>query len=375
MPYTWSEIERDWLDGPAAFELGEDGVVASFNTVEDTFGRDWINDTRERQWGPGARGTHPVLSVATVGQWLQALRGISKAEKLLAGVREHKRSARTELLAIHLLRADDPTVEVELEPTVTVGRRTRKPDFRARRDGSGWLYVEVSAAEPSVESKALYAALDRVGSVTKTSKVAAFNLDFFLRRTPTPDEQEELICLALAVAEGKPGIGELPHGLGVLRRDVSPPGVFTGHDPDGEGPGPKLSAIQRELTLQHGKLVVDRSMTIRIRFEDDRGAEFLEREAAQLPAGGPGLIILFPESGGWERWTTLIKARLDPLCSERPQVSAVCLVASNFTSTPEGRDAWRASGRLIKNVGAAVACPAWVTDKLAVLPDAGGRDH
>ncbi len=358
--YTWDEIEQDWLGALANLALSNEVVVAAFNGVERTFGRDWMETTRTLSGGRST-GVGPVLGVVSTGQWLESLHGIEDTGRLLEGLRSHDRAARTEAIAIHLLRSNDPRLEVELEPTVEVAGRDRVPDFRARKDGSAWTYVEVSAAELSEEGKAVMAALHNLARVIEEASVPILALEFFLRRTPTDEEQEELIALGVATA-GRSGRleEELPHELGKIRLNLDEPGKFTADLPRGEQSGPRLGALHRKLGPE-----VDRHVAVRIAFSDDRAAEFLRREAKHLPTDSPGLIVLFTDRGGWSEWGTAIGARLHP--GQHTRVSGVCLVRSGLSLTENG-EAWVPETRLIENKNAPHELPEWISEALSAFP-------
>jgi hypothetical protein len=50
LPWTWEQIERDWLPcGGLAHSADE--VVESFNRVEAAFGREWIEQSRMHSGG------------------------------------------------------------------------------------------------------------------------------------------------------------------------------------------------------------------------------------------------------------------------------------------------------------------------------------
>ena len=78
MPWTWKQIEQDWLhDGRVATEPSI--VVEAFERVEAAFGRDWIEQSRilplvvPKGVPPQSTvtgGSHPVLTVVKMGALL-----------------------------------------------------------------------------------------------------------------------------------------------------------------------------------------------------------------------------------------------------------------------------------------------------------------
>jgi hypothetical protein len=144
MPFTWEEIERDWLGGlqlayPSAV------VVDAFNRLERAFGPEWV---RSYHKGRGAFSTIPVF---IQGQTLASLEGLAGTDKLFHLLSQHDEAAWAEATAIYLLRSVYPDADVELYPTVAVGDRVRQPDFRVKRQELAWTYVEVTRPDVSEE--------------------------------------------------------------------------------------------------------------------------------------------------------------------------------------------------------------------------------
>src|SRR5512132_976017 len=83
MPWTWKQIEQDWLlDGRVAPDPST--VVEAFERVEAAFGRDWIEQspTLPSVVPKGAapqvtidRGAYPVRTVVKMGTLLASLEG------------------------------------------------------------------------------------------------------------------------------------------------------------------------------------------------------------------------------------------------------------------------------------------------------------
>jgi hypothetical protein len=91
MPWTWKQIEQDWLlDGRVAPDPSI--VVEAFERVEATFGRDWIEESRTlptvapKGTPPQTtidRGAYPVLTVVKMGALLTSLEGIPDTDALI----------------------------------------------------------------------------------------------------------------------------------------------------------------------------------------------------------------------------------------------------------------------------------------------------
>jgi len=229
MPWTWKQIEQDWLvDGRVAADPS--AVAEAFERVEAAFGRDWIEQSRTQplvvpKGSPPQttiiRGSHPVLTVVKMGGLLASLEGIPGADVLIGKLRRGERATTTEATAIHLLRQHPSDSEVELEPIVTVaGRPDRKGDFRVRRNGDPWTYVEVSATDQTATEREAVQLLTQVAASIH-SMSGSFALELFFRNLPDNNEIEA--CLRrIRDLNGRPESlsEELPEGLGTLLYDT-----------------------------------------------------------------------------------------------------------------------------------------------------------
>jgi hypothetical protein len=194
MRWTWEQIEQDWLsDGRVAID--PNAVVEAFERVEAAFGHDWIEQSRIQplvvpKGSPPQttiiRGSHPVLIVVRMGGLLASLEGIPDADPLLGKLRRGERAATAEATAIHLLRQHPSDSEVELEPVVPVAGRPnpRKGDFRVRRNGDPWTYVEVSATDQTATEREAVQLLKRLATVIHSMN-GSFALELFFRNPPT----------------------------------------------------------------------------------------------------------------------------------------------------------------------------------------------
>src|SRR5690349_5229285 len=119
--YTWQEIEQEWLDGGGGGGLvaAPDQVLSAFNEVAAHFGREWVEATRTRN-GVVSRGTAPTLYIVTMARLLRSLDGLPNTAGLLGKVRRGNSDARAELVAIDLIRTENPGAIVEVEPEIQV---------------------------------------------------------------------------------------------------------------------------------------------------------------------------------------------------------------------------------------------------------------
>jgi hypothetical protein len=359
MAYSWSEIERDWLDGSEGLAASADDVLAAFNRVASLFGHDWVQASQVK----GAlvsRGPLPTLSVVALGRMLEALDGVAKASSLLNKVRDRQADARAELLAIYLMRRDNPEAVVEIEPEVRVGSRNRMPDFRVRRGDEPWTYVEVTNPGESELQQEVLRGLERITNLVYECS-GSFALEVFLSRPPVLADVE---FIAATIMQGQPtelATVQLPSGLGALYWNYQPPGVAV-LDDHGEPYTPRLS--RSSIAVGGGE---HRHIVVRWPFTDTRAEKFIRLEARQLPTDSPGLIMIQTSGnvGAMKSWRALIDNRFRP--TQYTRVGAVCLFSSGFVPTETGED-WRATCKIIANPHARFPVPEWILEQLGQFP-------
>ncbi len=267
VPWTFDEIERDWLNG-GHIPIAPQEVVAAFDRCERILGHDWIEQSRGN-----VRGPLPTLPIVAMGQRLALLDGLLGNEQIIEKLRNRDLSAYAELHAIYLLGRDGHT-EFELFPEVAVGVRQRVPDLRVRRDGSLWVYVEISrpgTSEVAERAQAIVAALTEV--VGRISKPVA--LEVFLRREPADDEVVSLHAqIAAFCSQETASREELPNGLGLLLYSENPPGMLVLAEHIREEVCPRFGAAK----MIGGGSEPTRHVMVRMPFSDQRAERFISKE-------------------------------------------------------------------------------------------------
>jgi hypothetical protein len=150
-----------------------------------------------------------------MGGLLASLEEIPGVDMLVQKLRRGERAAMAQATAIHLLRKQPSDSVVELEPVVPMaGRPDRKCDFRVRRDGDPWTYVEVSATDQTTTEREALRLLERLGEPVH-SMSGSFTLELFFRRLPDEDEVEAILRRVRDL-DGRPDSlsEELPEELG-----------------------------------------------------------------------------------------------------------------------------------------------------------------
>jgi hypothetical protein len=360
MAYTWEEIEQDWLEGSSGLAASADEALVAFNEVAARFGRDWVEATRTRN-GVASRGMAPTLYIVTLGRLLRALDGVPNTAGLLEKLRQGDQDARAELIAIYLMRIENPPAVIEAEPEVQVGTRTRKPDFRAQIVGQPWTYVEVTNPNASDAQADVLNGLQRLTGLVDSCS-GNFALEVFLKREPTA---AELDLIASEIGQNHETAGqsilELPEGLGTLYWNQQQPGAMV-LDDHGEPYTPRFSS---------GRVIVSngdhRHIIVRWPYTDTRVETFIRHEARQLPTDTPGLIMIFTSGnvGAMKAWRALIERRFQPTINTR--VSGVCLFSSDLRATDQGED-WHIQCKLLLNPHATHALPSWIAEQLQRFP-------
>jgi hypothetical protein len=314
--------------------------------------------TRGYRGGLEIWGTQPAAYLASQGQRLEALDAVPGAEHLIEKLRARDPSAWAEVTAIWLLRHDDHQVELEVEQPVTDWPKI--PDFRARRAGSPWTYVEVTQPNLSQEQKRLRRIMARVSDVTNAVE-GTYALEVFLHRAPSTAELDELLQRIPEVCRmrGQQQV-ELPAGLGTLFLNDTQPGVLVLENRD-EIYRPRLglarSAVENGVTQRH--------IAIRLGYSDERADQILRAEARQLPKSHPGLIMMQTSgaTGGFRVWKPILQSRLHP--GQHTRVGGIALFESGMLTNSHGLPEWRPETNVIKNRHAAIPLPSWIDDNLA----------
>jgi hypothetical protein len=371
MAWTWKQIEQDWLAG-GRVATEPSAVVEAFERVEAGLGRDWIEQSRVHplvvpKGSPPqttvVRGSDPVLTVVQMGGLLASLKGIPAVDTLMKKLRRGERAAMAEATAIHVLRQHPSDSVVELEPTVPVaGRSDRKGDFRVRRNGDPWTYVEVSATDRNATEREVLRLLERLGEPVH-SMSGSFALELFFRSLPGEDEVEAILGRVRDLNGRADSFSEeLPEGLGTFvydptgdPTDVSPRVL---NEPYRPGLG-RAAVVHRE-----GEV---RSISVRLPYADNRGRKKLGKESLQLPRNDPGLVMIDTAGapGSRQSWEPAIRGDLH----NHTRVSAVCLF--RWASMPQNdlAEVVSVTGRLIVNPSARRTLPSWITERFSALAE------
>ena len=104
-------------------------------------------------------------------------------------------------------------------------------------------------------------------------------------------------------------------------------------------------------------------MTVRIAYTDERAAGKLDREAGQLPSGGPGLVMIETSGapGANRTWPDLMKSRFP---GQHTRVSGVVLFGAGLRGVQGGED-WVPQCVLIENPFASTILPDFVSANLS----------
>lgn len=350
MNWTWERIERDWLgQGRVAASQGE--ILAAFESAEDQLGQSWIDAIHA-----SSVGAHSVAVVVAMGRKLKRLEHASGLSGVLQRIQAGHDAARTELTAAYLCVPADMSVEVEFEPEVRIGVRRSVPDFRIRRQDEPWTYVEVSAPDVSELQRRAHAVLEQLGKFIAEMPFGA-TAEVMLRRDPCDQEVDEIGRTLLRQLR-TPGDSRIDlSGLALLLVRYDPL-VQVVLDEHGEPATPRIGLMHFVVRGNDRK-----HLLLRYAFSDQRAAEFLKREARQLPKDSPGLVMVDVSraSGARRAWEPLLRGRLKPY--QHTRVSGVALFGGGMCGLPEG-EAWMPWTRVIQNPHATIPAPPWLHEQL-----------
>jgi hypothetical protein len=353
MPWTWNEIDEVWFGREVLAEPAE--IVASFNTVEELLGRQWILDQYPDPKNFVIYGA-ACAEILLLGRELNRFRNSSGIEELIRKLRGGDSSPRAELDAAYLCAGGDAAVEVEFGVEIATGKM---PDFRARRGHEPWTWVEVSAPDFSDAAKDVMALMDQLGDLLTMVPYGRF-AEIFIRRDLTPADVI-LVRRDFGIAVSRGRQTRLDTMQAIILYDHFAPQKYR-LDALAEAQVPRISTLHFD---KHGPS--PRELLVRHALSDARAVRLLRREAEQLPRDEPGIIMLQNgiSLGPLAEWPPLIEAALRPGQHTRVSAAALFFVAARG---PMGEVAptveITAAARLIRNKNARNPAPDWLLDRL-----------
>ena len=360
VPWRISEIQYEWFGGNILNWDARD-IEKSFSAAQRAAGASWVLGSEIDQTmfgglhGIGRRGGFSeFLRVYWFGRRAASLRGAIGARELLRKVLAGESPAGEEATSAHLLRARHRDTRLEFEPPTVVGSKTKHPDFRIRKAGEPWTYVEVTTLGRSRDSSRVADAIQRIAeSVSGIER--AFVLEIILNREPTVDDATRLASLAQEICKLPDGEARPIGDLGVILTKGGDVRVVA---PSVEGPAdtvPRMAAARSVI----GPYGLNRQILIRVPFQDERAEDVLRKEAKQLPKGECGLIMVNVNSqpSAFKYWSARIPERFGP--NHLTRVAGVILYMHAMQHSARGLD-WISYMKLIPNPHAAVPLPNWI---------------
>lgn len=281
---------------------------------------------------PFAAATHSI-QVVREGVW----REVGVAHRHLD---RRDPAAESELTAIYLLRGERPDVSLEIGPTVAVGDREKRPDFRIRRGTEPWTYVEVTQLRESQPSARTRQMLGRIGrSIISIERT--FIVEVILDREPLEGEDEEIVQRSCELCVSGAEVRVRIEGLAtiLLRADAA---NIVEPSPE-EDPVPRLALANSVL----GPQAENRQIIVRVPFVDTRAEEILTAEARQLSKGESALVMVdvAGQPTAFHGWPELVARRFTP--RQHTRVSGLCmfLMARRTVKNLVGVSAGQIEGR------------------------------
>jgi hypothetical protein len=368
IPWTLEEILEEWFGGGVHLHWDRDDVERAFNLATRIRGLDWVlgeeRDTAAFRNFPGIGrrgGYQEFLRVYWFGIRMASIVGAPGAEDLIERVITNDPDSSEEATAIHLLRASHPETELEIEPSVTVGSREKKPDFRIRKRKEPWVYVEITKLHSSNASIRVQELLGRVVDGVMSVE-HPFLLEVILDREPTAEEEDAIVSDAIASARAA------RDGVRATVTDVAAILVKSG-DPRVVVPSPISNDDRPRMAISRAILgagALNRQLVARVPFAEPRAEEILRNKAKQLPANECGLLMVNVNSQptAFESWSKRIPERFTP--QQHTRVAGVVLFM-HATSAGKHGLIWVPYVKLIANPYAAVPLPSWISERVAQI--------
>jgi hypothetical protein len=349
--WTLSEIEAHWFPDQGVV-LPPDAAEA-ISLADEVRGREWVMNTTNPSPGVRSFGVGSFLPVYVLGTRLALVRGATGFDGLVARLRNDDRAAHSELAAIDLLcpREPDARPEIEFEPAVAVGDHERHPDFRIKRPGDAWTYVEVTQLHRS-DASSVASALIRRLSEALMELPGSFMLEAVLLCHPDADEETQIIEAASELCKAT---GEqrrlIEHVAWLIRKPDGNVAVVEPTVIDGDSE-PRMAIAH----ASGGAGGPQRQVIVRVPFTDQRADRVLKEEAKQLPKNESGLVMV--DVGGqpsaFDAWPALVTRRCTP--NRNTRIAGVCL----FMHAIHGVNGWMPSAKLVTNPHASVPLAPWI---------------
>jgi hypothetical protein len=358
MPWTLEKLEAECIGAPME-ALGDQAASAlsAFDCVERHFGAAWIA-TRFLQ----AQGVGITLGLILLGECLAAVEPLHGFNVLVDKVRRGDFSALSEMEAVRMFKLIGD-VEIELAPELLVASVAKKPDFRVRRAGERWTYVEVTRPDTSDAAVAAQELLQRLQGVKRVRR--EFSLEIFLRREPAPTEEPALLAAAIELADSERfETVDLPNLALIIKQPFTGPVVVPVNHPGEDNKCPRFGVATG--ILGGDGTEPQRLVSVRMPFSDDRADAFLKREAKQLSKDEQGFIMMDMTDAhvGMQGWVRLLRRRLQPNVHTR--VGGICLFAKALELGAAGLHILFEFAT-VENSNAGQSLPPWILEDLRKL--------
>jgi hypothetical protein len=361
LPWILEEIEQEWFGG-LHLNWDRNDVQVAFDVATRIRGLRWVlgeqHDTAPFAPFPGMGrrgGYSEFLRVYWFGIRMASIVGATGADGLIGRIIAGDPDASEEAAAIHLLRSRQPKTDLDIEPSVKVGERNKKPDFRIRKDQDRWVYVEVTKLHSSSASIRVQELLARIADGIMAVE-REFLLEIILNREPNDHDEQAILTGALAACDASDGHQvKIADVASILVKSGDPRDVVPSLTPDDNRP---RMAISKALV---GPGRPNRQLLARVPFVDERAEEILRREAKQLPKNECGLLMANVNSqpSAFESWSQRVPERFKG--GQHTRVAGVALFM-HATSISEQGLIWVPYVKLIPNPYAAVPLPGWITE-------------
>jgi hypothetical protein len=232
-----------------------------------------------------------------------------------------------------------------------VGNAEKVPDFRLRRPGEEWVWVEVTQPNDSESAQIAQKAAANLRDLLE-NVADGMEIQIRFRAEPTDadlnDVRTEVGRITLDQTIDRPSF--------IIHTKTAGP-VLSPVGDDEQGRPICGNAVAR-VTGENRAL-----LSVRVPYTDLRGQQAIDAEARQLPKEGPGLVCIATSHGKY--WRSLIERSFSPAIRKR--ISGVLLFMTGIRGDEHGI-ALQTTGRLLCNPHARVPLPSWLEASLRRLP-------
>ena len=182
MSFTWEEICSDWILKNCE-KYSQDECVNAFTIIDKYLGREWLEDKYKALKGPVV-----IIPILELGRIISILEGHQGFDTIIEKIRKDQELDLARTAAFYIKEG----LDVEIEPEIKVGEKTKVPDLKVKF-GKTPVYFEAYKPSSSQKYRSLLSNSTRIALQVLEDIVDGINFQIYLVREPSNIEVENLV--------------------------------------------------------------------------------------------------------------------------------------------------------------------------------------